>query len=141
MSAEVNAWTRANLPALVPKGVRDEVLSLGSDVVTATALIDFLKVREGLGKSTGIIMSKLLEGERPVKATVRIASSHGRVTIYLTRIEISGAAASGSVLDFITQNIVRAVYPAAKIGEPIDVTNNRIDRIEVRPAGIRVTIR
>src|SRR5438093_335986 len=87
--AEVNAWAHASLPGLVPKGVRNDHLDLGVDIITGTALVDFLKVREGLGKSTGTIMSKLLQGERPVKAVVRIVSSKGRATVYLTRIEMS----------------------------------------------------
>jgi hypothetical protein len=139
-SGECNAWAHARLPALVPKGIRNEMLEFGTDTITGSALINFLAVREGLGQTNGAIMRRLLDGERAVKALVRLASENGKATVYLLRLEVGGAAMSGTMLDLLIDDVLKTVYPAAKVNEPI-VLDYRIDRIEVRPTGIRVVIK
>jgi hypothetical protein len=137
--AEVNAWVSVKVPVAVPQGVRNPYVDLGTDVATATALIDFLKIRNAKGKESGWLMSKMLEGERPVKVNVRVVSSAGRCTVYLNRVEVSGAHASGSLLEFIIDNFFKPLYPDAKINEPFELDYN-MERIEIRPAGIRVVM-
>jgi hypothetical protein len=133
--AEANAWARGELPRLVPQGVRNLRLDFGSAVVTGTAVVDFQKVRNAQG-----LMARMLQGERPVRAVARVVSSSGRATVHLTRVEISQAAASGTLLEFLIQNFVQPVYPAAKINEPIEL-GNRVDRIDIRPTGVYVFIK
>lgn len=133
--AEANAWARGTLPSLVPQGIRNLRLEFAAEVVTGTALVDFQKVRNAQG-----FMARMLEGERPVRAIARVVSGKGKATVNLTRVEISQAAASGTLLEFLIQNFVRPVYPAAKINEPIEL-GNRIERIDVRPTGVYVFIK
>lgn len=138
--AEVNAWAREKLPTVVPQGVRNPFLDLGTGTITATALVDFLKVRDSQGSESSWAMQKLLEGERPVKVAVRIASSNGRATVFLTRLEVASAALSGSSLDFMVDHFLRPFYPDAKINQPFELAEG-IDHIDVRPTGVRVTMR
>jgi hypothetical protein len=42
------------------------------------------------------------------------------------------------VLDFLVKTFFLPLFPSAKIGEPFDLGWN-IDRVEIRPDGIRVT--
>src|SRR5271165_3531622 len=60
---ELNAWVRQEAPA----GVRNPRVSVTSPgVATGTALIDFGKLERSAGGQSGWLMSKLLDGERPV---------------------------------------------------------------------------
>jgi hypothetical protein len=135
--AEINAWVSAKVPATVPQGVRNPYVDLGTDVATGTALIDLLKLRNARGAESGWVMTKMLEGERPVKVNVRVVSSSGRCTVYLNRVEVSSAHVSGAPLNFIIENIFQPMFPDAKINEPFELDYN-IERIEIRPTGIRV---
>jgi len=137
---EINAWARAEVPKAVPEGIRNERVELGTDAATAYALVDFLKMRQGKGKSTNFLIAKLIEGERALKVSVRFASGGGRCTVYLTRVEIGGVVAEGSVLDFLVKNFFMPLYPDAKINEPFELGDN-IDRIDLRPDGARVTLK
>jgi hypothetical protein len=134
-AAEVNAWAPIRVPDYVPKGLRNPRVELGEGTANGYALIDLLKMRDAQG-----IMAKLIEGERPVKISVRVQSSGGRCTVYLTRLEISGVIASGGVLDFLIKTFFVPMYPDAKINEPFDLDYS-IERIDVRPSGVRVTIK
>lgn len=137
--AEINAWARVSIPEAVPEGIRDPHVDLGYDTADGYALIDFLKMRQGKGEATNWLMAKLIQGERPVKISVRLQSAHGRCTVELTRVEISNAAINSTLLDFLIQTFFLPLYPDAKIDEPFDLGYN-IDRIEIRPQGISVAI-
>ncbi len=136
---EINAWARVRVPEIVPEGIRNQRVELGAGTATAFALMDFLKMRQSKGEVNWLV-SKLIEGERPVKVSVRVESAGGRATVYLTRVEISNVAVNGTVLDFLIKTFFMPLYPDAKIGEPFNLDYN-IDRIDVRPSEIRVTIK
>jgi hypothetical protein len=137
---EINAYASVHLPAYVPRGLRNARLELGNGSATGTALVDFVQVRQGAGQTTNWFLAKLLEGERPVKVTTSIQSAHGRATVYLQRVEISGVAISGSALDFLIDNFLRPIFPEARVNEPFPLLDN-IERIEVRPNVARALIR
>jgi len=139
-SQEINSWARVEVPKAVPEGVRDERVELGAGTATAYALVDFLKMRQSKGKSTNFLIAKFIEGERPLKVSVRFASGGGLCTVYLTRVEIGGVSAEGSVLDFLVKNFFMPLYPDAKINEPFELGDN-IDRLDVRPDGARVILK
>ncbi|PYT13158.1 MAG: hypothetical protein DMG59_21315 [Acidobacteria bacterium] len=138
--AEINAWARVRVPEIVPEGIRDPRVELGVDAGTGYALVDFLKMRHAKGYETNWFVAKLIQGERPLKVSVRVTSGGGRCTVYLTRVEISNVAATGSVLDFLIKTFFLPLYPDAKINEPFDLDYD-IDRIDVRPAAVRVTMK
>ncbi len=138
--AELNAWVRTKVPETVPQGLRNPAIELGQGEASGSALVDFLKMRTGQGRDTGWLISKLIEGERPLKVWVRIVSSAGMATVFLTRVDLSGATLSGRTLDFLIDNFFRPRYPEAKIGEPFELEDS-IDRLDVQPSGVRVFLK
>ena len=138
--AELNAWVRVKAPTIIHDGFRQPHLVLGNGEASASALIDFLKVRHANGVETSWLVAKLIQGEKLVTARASIQSSHGQATVHLLRVEIGGLAVTGAPLDFLVQNFFLPFYPDAKIDEPFDLAGN-VDRIEVTPAEARVYIR
>src|SRR2546423_14722610 len=55
-SRELNAYVAAEVHEYAPSGVRDTKVGLGNGTASATALIDFLKLRQASGQSTGWAM-------------------------------------------------------------------------------------
>lgn len=137
--AELNAWAEARVPQMMD-GLRTPRIELGTDTATGSARVDFLKMRQAEGVATNPVLATLIVGERPLKVTVRVESGGGRCTVHLMRVEISGIAATGPVLDLLVSAFFRPLFPDAKIGQPFELGNN-IDRLEVRPSGVRVSIK
>jgi len=138
--AELNAWVRVKAPTIISDGFRQPRLVLGNGEASASALIDFLKVRHANGVETNWLVAKLIQGEKLVTARASIQSAHGKATVHLLRVEIGGLAVTGAPLDFLVQNFFRPFYPDARIDEPFELAGN-VDRIEVTPAEARVYIR
>jgi hypothetical protein len=137
--AEMNTWARSRVPQ-VYQGIRDPSILLGMGAATGSATIDFLKMRQAEGVATNPLIAKLIEGERPLKVSVQLESSGGRATAKLTRLEISGIAVTGAPLDFLVNQFFLKLFPDAKVNQPFDLRDN-IDRIQLRPDGVRVTIK
>jgi len=134
---ELTAWVARE----VPDGVRNpKILVAANGVATGSALVDFAKVRRAQGSPPGWLMSKFLEGERPVSVTARIKSSGGAATVDVERVEVSGLVLDGSTLDFLIQNVLLPLYPNAVVGKPFLLGHN-IDRLDVAPAAVSVVIR
>jgi hypothetical protein len=134
---ELNAWVAKAAPA----GVRNPQLSAATrDLATGAALIDFGKLERSAGRQPGWLMSKLLDGERPVRVTAHIRSNAGRATVDIQRVEISGFAIDGSTLDFLIQNFLIPMYPEAVIGKPFEL-GHRIDRLDVSPSAVAVLLK
>jgi hypothetical protein len=124
----------------VPDGVRDPNLErTAPQTVTGRAMVDFGKLRSAEGHPPGWLMAKLLEGERPVSVTARIASSRGHVQVDVQRVAISGMEIDGRTLDFLIQHIVLPLYPDAVVGRPFALSHH-IDRLDIGPGGVGVTI-
>ena len=138
--AEINAWARVRVPEIIPEGIRDIHLELGMNTATGTATVNFLKMRQAQGLTTGWFLTKLIEGERPLKVSVRLESSGGRCTVFLTRVELSSVSATKSVLDFLLKSFFLPLYPDAHINEPFDLDYN-MERIELRPGLARVVLK
>jgi hypothetical protein len=75
-----------------------------------------------------------------VTIAIHLQSSGGYAQVDLTRVEISGAVASGTVLDFLIKTFFMPLYPTAHIGEKFEIGYG-IDRIDIRPTGVRVTMK
>jgi hypothetical protein len=136
---ELNAYVEQEVKTVAPEGVRNPRLQLGTQTATATALIDFGKVRRAQGYEPGWLMSKLLDGERPVKVTARIRSAQGQATVDVQQVEISGMAIDGKTLDFMIQNFLLPMYPNAAVGRPFQLGHG-IERLDVQPAAVGVVI-
>lgn len=138
--AELNAWVRVKAPTVVPQGFRQPRLVLGNGEATASARVDFLKLRDASGLATNWLVAKLIQGEKPVTVRATIRSARGRATVHLESVEIGGLDVSGATLDFLVRNFFLPLYPDAKIDEPFELADG-VERIEVTPAAALVYIR
>jgi hypothetical protein len=97
-------------------------------------------MRQAKGDSTNWFLARLIDGERPLTVSVRLESGAGRCTVHLTGVQISHAVANQTVLDFLIKTFFMPLYPDAKIDQPFDLDYD-MDRIDIRPSGVVVTIR
>lgn len=140
--ADVNAWVREELAESVPMGVRESLVTFGTDTIELSAIVDIRKIAESDGKQINAMVGKLLEGERPVKMSLRTESAGGRLTVFLTAVEISGLPVTGAALDLLVRAVLLPLYPDAdaKINEAFDL-KYRMERVSVQPSGIHVLIK
>ncbi|HEY1758897.1 MAG TPA: hypothetical protein VGG72_26225 [Bryobacteraceae bacterium] len=137
--AEINAWVAAKVPEEIPQGIRDTKIELGEETASASATVDFLKIQQSRGKSVGWAVT-MFQGERPLKISVRVASSGGKITVFLTRVELSGVTVEGTALDLLIKAFFLPLYPDAKIGEPVDL-DYKIDHVQIHPDAVRIAIK
>jgi hypothetical protein len=123
----------------VPDGVRNPKLVLGQGTATGTALVDFLKVRKAQGYQPGWLISKLLDGERPVTVTVAVRSGQGNATIEVKRADVGGISVDGSTLDFLIQNFVIPMYPDVALGRPFELGHG-VERMDIAAGGVTLAI-
>jgi hypothetical protein len=136
---ELSSYAYYEAREAYPDGVRETSVKLGTDVASGAALIDFGKIRRAQGQAPGWMMSRLLDGERPVRVTARVRSAGGYATVDVESVEISGFVIDGNVLDYLVRNYLLPNYPDAKVGEPFEL-GKRVERIEVRPSAVNVFI-
>ena len=133
---ELNAYAEHD----VPEGVRNPRLRVVSPgVATGTAMVDFGKVRRAQGYHPGWLMSRLLDGERPVSVTARIQSGGGKATVTVERVDVGGLEIDGKTLDFLIQNFLIPMYPDAAVGRPFEL-GHRIEKLDVQPVAVGVVI-
>ena len=137
---ELNAYVATEVHEYAPVGVRETKVELGNGSVSGAALIDFLKLRQASGQSTGWAMSKLLAGERPVRVTARIQSHAGQAQVDVESVEISGAVIDGKMLDYLIHNFLIPQFPDAKVGQPFELAHH-IDHLDVKADAIGVVLR
>lgn len=148
-SGKLRAGTRVQLSANeltayvvheAPKGVyRPELKLVGPGVAMGTAIVDFGEVRRGQGKPPGWLLSKLLDGQRPVTVRARIQSDHGQATVSVESVDINGITIDGKTLDFLIETFVTPLYPTAAVDKPFPL-GDRIERLDVQPGGVGVLI-
>ena len=134
---EINAWIHEKAVKAFPEGIRNEHIDLGPGTADGNALVDLTKISRA---KTNALVARLIEGERPLRVAIRVESSNGRATVFLTHVELSGVAIDGSILDFLIKHFVQPRYPDIKINEPIDLDFN-MERIEIQPTGVRILIK
>lgn len=138
-TGELNAYVEREIP-MVTGGVRQPHLALlRPEVAEGTALINFAEVRRSQGNPPGWLMSKLLDGERPVSVTARIRSSAGQATVDVLRVEVGGVTIDGRTLDFLIQHFLLPLYPDAAVGRPFEL-GDHIEKLDVQPSGVGVLI-
>jgi hypothetical protein len=137
---EINAYAQSRIPIYAPEGVRDAKLVLGPGTVTGTAVVDFLKLRHAAGTETNWVISRLIEGQRPVRITAHVQSSRGTATVFVDRVEISGVAVAGTPLDMLIETFLRPMFPDAKINQPFRLRYG-VDHLAVMPSGLQVFVR
>ena len=133
---ELNAYVAHE----APDGVRNPRLELPEPgMAKGSALVDFGRVRRAQGHPPGFLLSKLLDGERPVSVIARIRSANGSATVDVQRVEISGMAIDGATLDFLIQNVLLPLYPAAAVGRPFEL-GHRVEKLDMRRGSVDVVI-
>ena len=136
---EINAWIHEKAVKAFPEGIRNEHIELGPGTADGNALVDLTKISK-TKNGVNPLIARLIEGERPLRVAIRVESSNGRCTVFLTHVELSGVAIDGSILDFLIKHFIQPRYPDIKINEPFDLDFN-IDHIEIQPTGVRVLIK
>jgi len=137
--AEINAWAREELGE-EDLGIHDPKLEFGDGgTVTFNATVDLSKIA---GKKSDItaLFARLLEGQRPVKLTIRPETASGKITLHLISAEIAGIPLSGVILETLAGFVVQHIYEDAKVSEPFDLGHN-IDHAIVEPMSLRVFIK
>ncbi len=130
---ELNAYVQVEMREVAPQGVRDPKIELGGNgIATGRAMINFLKIQNTRGAEPNWLVKKLLDGEREVAVTAKIASAAGKATVYVQRVEISGIPVEGATLDFLIENYLLPNYPNAKINRPFDL-RYKMERLQVNP--------
>jgi hypothetical protein len=137
---EIEAWARVEVPKEVGPGFREPQAELGNNVATGRAVLDFVKLRRAKGATPNWFIDKLISGERPVAATLEVKSANGWATVNLRRLEVSGVAATGQVLDFLINTFFMPLYPNAKIGQPFELDDD-VESVAIRPGVIYVKIK
>lgn len=133
---ELDAWVQTQVPA----GVRDATLRIDSPgVATGAAIVDLAKVCRSQGFEPGWGLSRLFQGDRPIKVTARIRSSGGSATVDVQRVEVSGLEIDGKTLNLLIQYVLLPLYPDAAVGRPFEL-GHRIERFDVQPAAVGVVI-
>jgi hypothetical protein len=136
---ELSELAKVEVPRVVPDGFREPRVVMGSGNADGYALIDFKKLRHAQGAAPSWL-DNLIEGERPVLVSIDLQSAKGWCTVTLKRLEISKIAATGKVLEVLVKSFFMTLFPNAKVNEPFELEFN-IDRLEIRPAGLYVTIK
>ena len=136
---EINAWLHEKAVKAFPEGIRNEHIDLGPGTADGNALVDLTKISKAKNGVNPLI-ARLIEGERPLKVSIRVDSSNGRATVFLSRVELSGVAIDGSILDFLIKHFVQPRYPDIKLNEPFDLDFN-IDHIEIQPTAVKILIK
>lgn len=125
---------------MVTGGVRQpRVTLLRPEVAEGSALVNFAELRRSQGNPPGWLMSRLLDGERPVTVTARIRSAAGQATVDVLSVQISGITLDGTTLDFLIQHFLLPLYPDAAVGRPFEL-GDRIEKLDVQPQGVTVLI-
>lgn len=140
-SQELNAYLRREMPRLVGPGTRNSRIEIDRDNIARGFVdVDFLKLRQAHGEAPGWLLSKLLEGERPVEITVRLHSARGHGRVDVLKVSVNGVVAEGQTLDFLIANFLLPTFPYAAIGKDFPMEYN-LDRLELRPGGVTVVLR
>jgi hypothetical protein len=138
--AELNAYVAQEAHAAFPDSVRDVRISLaGPGLVQGAAIIDFGKLRRAQGDPPGWLMSKLLDGDRPVRVTARVTSAGGRGQVDLQEAQVNGITLDGEALDFLIHTFLLPAYPDAAVGRPFEL-HHHIERIDVTPSAVGILI-
>ena len=138
--AEVNRWAEIHVPLWVPQGLKQHKVKLLAGAASGTAMVDFLIMQHARGVQMNGLFERLISGERPLALAIKLQSARGFATVNVTRVEISGVAATGTVLDFLVENFFLTLFPNAKLNKPFELDYN-IDKVEFLPGRIAVTVK
>jgi len=136
---EVNAYAVQAAAERAPQGVRLPQVHLGEGWAVISAFVDFMKLRENKGADPAWLASRLLAGERPVAASIRLESAARHATLYVDKLSVSSLVLEGKLLELLVDEFVADYLPEIKVGKPFELKHN-VERVEILPAGLYVFI-
>ena len=138
--SELNALLNQEVLQIIPGGARDARVDLGYGTASGSATVNFLKLMQARGQTPGWLMTKLVDGWKPLKGTVRMRSGNGWLQVDIDHAELSGVTIPAFLIEFVVRQFVLPYSPDLKIGQPFALKHN-IDRLELQPAGFVVVMR
>ncbi len=137
---EINALVRGKIREKKIEGISNPRVELGEGRGTWSGTVEFAKLPQLASLRDNFLVGSLLQGSKPVAATLRLQSGGGRATIDVEQVKIGDTEFSGSILGFLVEKLVLDDFPNAKIGEPFPLEHN-VDEIRLRPDGILIKIK
>ncbi|MBI3682991.1 MAG: hypothetical protein HY235_21680 [Acidobacteria bacterium] len=129
---ELNTFVGLKAKEVVPEGLRQPRIELRESRVIGHAFADFVKMRHAQGQDLNWLLSRLLEGERRIKVTGRVASGGGIARVDLEQVEVGGNSISGRALDLMIRIFVLPLYPQVKVGQEFEL-GYKVERVEIKP--------
>ena len=136
---ELNAYAAQAAAERAPQGVRQPQVHLGDGWAVVSAFVDFMKLREAKGADPAPLASRLLGGERPVAASIRLESGARQATLYIDKLSVSSLVLEGKLLELLLDEFLADYLPEIKVGKPFELKHN-MERVEISPAGLYVFI-
>lgn len=136
---ELVVFARQEMDQRKLEGIQKIGLRFGEGTANANAMVEFAKLPQFESLSSNWLLASLLSGEKPVTVDLQVDSADGLATILVRKLKISETEFEGGTLDFLVENLLHAVYPDARIGEPFELDHN-VEQIRLRPSGAHVKI-
>jgi hypothetical protein len=138
--AELNAFLNSEVIQIIPGGVQSTRIELGYGTASGTAMVNFASMLQARGKTPGWLATKLIDGWKPLKGSIRLRSGNGWAQVDIERIELSGVTVPAFLVEFVVRQFVLPYSPDLKIGQPFALQSS-IEHIEFQPSGFSVVMR
>ena len=125
---ELNSYFQFRMSGRIPPGVSEIRFQLRPEAVTASALMDFDKIKATAKKPVHPLVGMFLKGQSPSSVSAKFTSSNGSGLLHLEEVAVGGLALRGFLLDLAIRNFVLPRYPTAAIDRPFKLDYS-IDRI------------
>lgn len=136
-SAELNKYIAELLHDEVGDGIRNPVLSLGTNRGEGRATVDFTKLQTAKGRPPGMLLGLLLRGEHDLEVRVRTKSGGGQGQVDVEEVAVDGLVLRGRALELLIDYYLTPRVPEVKIGKPFELKHG-VDRFEAAPEGVTV---
>ena len=135
--AEVNAYVQGQAAEEAPEGLKNIKVELRQGALTWSGLVNFAKLPKLESLSSNWLLSRILQGEKPVVIQARLKSAGGKATVDVDSVSISDTKFEGRTLDFLVERLLASFQPDAKIGEEFPLKHN-VEYVRIQPTGILI---
>jgi hypothetical protein len=133
----------ANTTSQLRSAISSPVLRLGAGTATATATVDFDRVKSAMkpaDTTRNWLLGSLVSGTHNVSVSVSIQSTNNTMIVHPTSVSVGGISISGQPLAFLIRSIIIPNYPDAVVDKPF-VLYPTISSVEVTPQLVIVKAR